>query len=129
MRLVGHEEVIEMPRNKSGGSRVPRDDLYDVIAVEVSSLPQEYLLAVVMVLRPVLELEEISLVRVEGWEGLMGPAGECSGGLLNVILGVVANPHGEELKELPAPVLVDGALMIIPVVQVDYHCGVSSQVR
>ena len=47
--------------------------------------------------------------------------------LLDVVLGVVADAHREELQQLSAVVLVDGALVVLVVVQPDDHRRIPRQ--
>ena len=56
-----------------------------------------------------------------------GPAGEGPGALPHVVLGVVADAHGEQLQDLPAVVLVHGVLVVVLVVQPEDHRGVPGE--
>ena len=58
-----------------------------------------------------------------------GPPGEGAGALLDVLLGIVAHAHGEELEDLSPIVLVDRSLMVILVVQPDDHRRVPGQLH
>ena len=55
--------------------------------------------------------------------------GEGAGALLDVLLGVVADAHGEEFQELAAKVLVDGVLVVVLVVQPDDHGRIPGEFR
>ena len=57
------------------------------------------------------------------------PTGEGAGALLDVLLGVAAHAHGEQLQELPAVVLVDRAVVVLVVVQPDDHGRVFGQLH
>ena len=58
-----------------------------------------------------------------------GPAGECAGALLDVLLRVAADAHREELQQLAAEVLVDAAFVVVVVVEPDDHGGVPGQLH
>ena len=55
------------------------------------------------------------------------PAREGSGAVLDVVLRVVADAHGEELQQLAAVVLVDRVLVVLAVVQPQDHRRVAGQ--
>ena len=60
------------------------------------------------------------------------PPGESSGGFLDVVFRVVGfavhpHAHGEQLQQLPAPVLVDRVLVVEIVVQPENHRRVAGQ--
>ena len=48
--LVGHEEGVEVARDKPGKRLLLTDDVYDVLSVEATRMPQEGLLGAVVVL-------------------------------------------------------------------------------
>ena len=121
MGLVGHEEPVEVAGQKPGRSRLIRNNVHDVFAVEVSGIAQEGLLPVVVVLGFVLELPMETAVGIAGNLGGNGPSGEGPGCLLDIVLRVVSDPEGEELQKLPAPVFVNGPVMISVVVQPEDH--------
>src|SRR6266566_4658572 len=80
-------------------------------------MAQEGLLAVVMVFRLV---RKAPVKTAQGEPGELRadrPAGEGARGFLDIVLAVVAHPHGEQLQQLPSPVFVNGAAMIAVVVQ------------
>ena len=56
-----------------------------------------------------------------------GPARERAGGLLDVLLGVVADAHREQLEQLAPEVLVDRAPVVVVVVQPHDHRGVPGE--
>ena len=116
-----------MAADEPGGGGLADDDVNDVLAVEVADLTEEGLLAFVVVLFLVLELPGVAAVGLAGQLRADGPAGEGPGALANVHLGVVADAHGEELKELTSPVLVDGVTVVFVVVQPEDHGGVLGQ--
>ena len=91
-----------MARQKSSGRRVGADNVNDILAVEVALLTQERLLAVIVVVRKILELPikaSIGPDRVPGHSGGMQgriancPAGECAGALADVVFSVIADAH------------------------------------
>ena len=50
-----------------------------------------------------------------------GPSRKGPGALFDVVLGIVAYPHREQLQQLPAIVLVYGVLVVVVVVQPEEH--------
>ena len=86
-----------MPSKESGGGGLPNDDVDNIFTVEASPLPQKDLISSVMVFGPVLKAPVEPAQGVAGYFRGDGPAGEGAGGLLDVVLGVVANAHGEQL--------------------------------
>ena len=58
-----------------------------------------------------------------------GPARECAGGLLHVVLIVVAHAHREELEQLPSVVLVDRAVVVVVVVEPEDHRWIAGQLQ
>ncbi len=63
--------------------------------------------------------------RIEGKaQVVIHPAGKGAGGFADVILGVVADTHGEQLHHLAAEILVRGALHIVGGVEKNKHRGV-----
>ena len=125
--LVGHEEVVQVAGDEPGRRRLPDDDVYDVVAVEVALVAEEGLLSIVVVLGLVLELPGEAAQGQARNLRRDGPAGEGPGALEHVLLGVVAHAHREELQELPAPVLVGLVLVVLVVVQPENHGRVLGQ--
>ena len=74
--LVGDEEVVEVAADEAAPSLLLRNDVDDVLAVEVAGLAEERLLAVVVVGRVVDEAGVVVAVRVERRAWLERPAGE-----------------------------------------------------
>ena len=106
------------------------DDPHDVLAIEVARLAEEGLLAVVVVLRTVAEVPGYAAIGPDrvfvGTHGHVfgvahGPAGEGSGGGLDVVLAVVADAHGEQFQELTAVILVYRAVVVVVVVEPEDH--------
>ena len=62
-RLIGDEEVVEVPGDETGCGLLPAYDINDILAVEVAPVSEEGLLAVVMVFRTVVEVVGDSTVR------------------------------------------------------------------
>ena len=88
------------------------DDVDDVVAVQVSDAPHEYLLAIIVVPGVV---DEISVIG--------RPSRECAGGVLDVGFAVMSRADGEELHEFPSPVLIGVPLAVPGVVQIAHHRG------
>ena len=65
LRLVGDEEVVQVPGNESGRRRLPDYDVDDILAVEPARLAQESLDAVVVVVVVVDERRGVVTVRVQ----------------------------------------------------------------
>ena len=97
-RLVGHEEVVHLPGDEPGSSRLLTDDIDDVFAVPGAGFTEKCLILVVVVRRIVAEFEWSPPVREDRDGGSQVPAGKspCAG--LHVVLGVIefpvfAHPH------------------------------------
>ena len=129
-RFVRHKEVEHVSGYEARGSRVATYDLYYVLSVEPTRLAQEGLFTVVVIILPIAEVPGNPTVRPD--RGLHStsyhvlgiaqrPAGEGSSALLNVLLRVVANAHGEELEKLSPEVLVYGSFVVVLIVQPDDH--------
>src|SRR4029077_17622166 len=101
--IVAHEVAVNLPGNEVRGDLLIEDDVENVDAVEVAALAEEFLLAGIV----------FRLVELEA-KIVVGPAGERSRRLADVVLAVVAHPHGEEFHDLAAEVLVRGALYVLP---------------
>ena len=127
LRLVGDEEVVQVPADEPAASRLLHDDVEDVLAVEPPLVAEEDLLAVVVVFRPILELPGEPAVGCARDLGLEGPAGEGAGAFANIGLGVVAGAEAEQLQQLAAPVLVDRGAVVLLVVQPEHHRRVVSR--
>ena len=102
------------------------NDLDHIVAVEVALASEEGLLGVIVVVVPILKLPVEPAHREPGERRCDRPAGECAAGLVDVLFSVVADAHREELKQLPAPVLVDGIRVVLVVVQPVDHGRVLS---
>ena len=135
-RLVGHEEAVQVAGDEAGGGRLLADNIYYVVPVEVAPLAQELLFAVIVVFGVELEVPgdaAIGPVRIPLRAQLHilqvgdGPAGKGASALLDILLGIISDSHGEEFQQLPAIVLVDGALVVVLVVQPDNHRRVAGQ--
>src|SRR5258708_40046316 len=61
-------------------------------------------------------------IDLEG-EIVVDPAGEGAGGLADVLLGIIADAHGEELHYLAGEVLVGRALHVLGGIEIDEHGG------
>ena len=127
MGLVGDEVIVQVAGQELGCRRLPHHYVDDVLSAEPSAVAQEFFLAVVVVFRLVLEAPVEPAQRVAGYLGSDGPAGERAGRLFNVVLGVVAHSHGEQLQQFPAPVLVDCSVVVPVVVQPVDHGRVLGQ--
>ena len=92
-RLIGHKEVVQVPRNEPAGGGLPDDYIYDVLAVETTRLPEERFQAVVMVRGAVLEAVSIVLVGDARQRVRVRPPGECPRRRLHVVLRVVPDAH------------------------------------
>jgi hypothetical protein len=53
-----------------------------------------------------------------------GPAGKGAGAGLDVVFAVVAHPHRKVFQELAAVIFVDGALMVVLIIESDDHGGI-----
>ena len=121
-----------MPGHEPGGGRLFGDYVDNVLAVEPSGLAEEGLLAVVVVVRAVLEPPAVVPVGIAGQLRGHGPASEGPGALLYVVFGVVelhvlADAHGEQLQKLTPVVLVGSAIVVLVVVQPVDHGRVLGQ--
>ena len=136
--LIGGEELEQPCADELGSGVLLGDDVDDVFTVEVAGLAQEGLLAVVVVFLAVVKVPGDAAV---GPDGVLvgpdrhvlrvgqGPAGEGAGTFLDVVLGVVADAHGEKLQQLPAVILVDGVAVVVVVVQPDQHRRVAGNLQ
>ena len=91
--------------------------------------PRNVFDAVVVVVGAVDELRVVVAVRVERDRVLERPAGERPRALLDVGLGVVADPHREQLEDLAAVVLVDRLRVVLVVVQPVDHGRIAREVE
>ena len=107
LRFIGDKEIVEVAGQEPGRILLLDHDVNDVFAIEVAGLAQEMLFAVVVVFRLELIAPVETAHRLTGWLGADSPAGKGAGCFLNVVLGVVADAHGEQLQQLAAPVFVD----------------------
>ena len=98
------------------------DDVDDVRTIEVATLAQEHLLAVVVEVRTELELPVESTIGLRGRNGrLETPTRKRPRAVLDVVLGVVADTHREELEQLAAVILVVHPLGIGVIVEPEDH--------
>ena len=67
LRLVGHEEIVKMPRKKSGGAGLFGDYLYYVLTVKVAGFTQECLFFLDMIIGIVKKGVVISTIRISGY--------------------------------------------------------------
>src|SRR5262249_49548718 len=63
LRLVGDEEVVEMPAHEARAGRLLHDDVDDVFAVEMATVTEKLLLPVVVIFGAVLELPREPSIR------------------------------------------------------------------
>ena len=110
-----------------GGGRLFDYDVDDIFPIKAAGVAQEILFAVVVVFGPVFEIPIETAKRISGNLGFDGLASKGPGCVFYVILGVVADSHGEELKQFAAPILIDGAVVVAVVVQPPNHGRVLSQ--
>ena len=129
LRLVGHKEVVEMAGQETGGVLLPDDDVNDVAAVEVAGMAQETLFPIVVVVGPELETPVETAQGLARRLGGNRPAGKGPGGFLDVLLGIMPHAHREQFQQFPAPVFVDGAVVIAVVVQPVNHGRALRQLR
>ena len=127
LRLVGHKEVVKMPGNEPGRSRMGANDIDDVLPVKVAGMPQESLFRRVVILLLILELPIEAAVGAAGNHRGDSPAGKGPGTFPHIRLGIVAHAHGEQLQQLPPPVLVDRGGVIVAVVQPVDHRRIPGQ--
>ena len=128
-RLVGDEEVVEVPPDEAPGRGLLHDDVDDVLAVEAPGVAQEGLLRVVVQLFAVDEARGVAAVRVERQRLLEGPAGEGVGRRLDVVFGVVAHAHREQLEQLAPVVFVGPVAEVLAVVQPVDHRRVARELE
>src|SRR5712691_7627248 len=106
LRLIGHEEVVQMPANKPGGGWLTTDNVDDLLPVERPGVPQEGFTSVVVI---VLAIHELPVQTPIGPDRITCHAGRMQGGvtdrpasegartLPHIGLGVVTHAHGEQL--------------------------------
>ena len=137
-RLFRHEEVVQMPRYEARGGFLFADDVDDVFAVEVARLPQECLIALIVVGRVVLEVPSDSAIWPDGvslrpQRHILGvaqrPAGKGARRLFDVVLRVVAHAHAEQLQQFAPVVFVDCALVIVVIVQPHNHSRIARELQ
>ena len=136
--VVGPEKLEQAGADELGGSILPHNDVDDVVPVEPAGLAEENLLAVIVVAGTVFEVPGYAAV---GPDGVLAgsdrhvfgvgqrPSGEGPRALLDVLLGVIADAHGEELQQLPPEVLIDGFFVVFVVVQPEQHGRVPGQLQ
>ena len=137
-RLVRHEEAVHVPGDEPCRRGLPAYDVDYVLAREPAVVAEEGLLAVVVVFRPVLKEPRQPSVwpyRVPAGAHLAvfgvphRPAREGAGTLLHVLFRIAADPHGEQLQELPAVILVYRTAAVVLIVQPDNHRWVPGQLQ
>ena len=135
--FVADEEVVEVTGDEASGGGLLADDADNVVAVEVAGFAEEALFAVVVVGVTEVEVPGDAAVGPDGVFGgaychVLGvaerPAGEGAGGFFDVILGVVADAHAEELEQFASPIFVDCAVVVLLVVKPDNHGWVFGEV-
>ena len=128
--MVGGEELEEARADEVRRCPLSADDCHDVLAVEVPRLTEERLFALVVVVGAVLEVPRDPAVRPDRvlhsahrhvLDVAERPPGEGARGLLDVVFGVVADAHGEELQQLPTVVLVNVTVVVLVVVEPQQH--------
>src|SRR5207248_8870265 len=75
LRLVGNEEVVQVPADEPTASRLLHDDVDDVFAVKPALVPEEHLLAVIVIFGAIFEFPRESAIGCAWNLGLEGPAG------------------------------------------------------
>ena len=130
--LIGDEEVVEVPGDEPCGAGLLRDNRYDVLAVERPGFSQESLFSIVVVELVVQVGVVVTAVRIPGYRVGDGPSGKGPGASLHILFRVVgvavhAHAHGEQLKQLSAPVLVNRLFVAQLVIQVIDHGRVAGQ--
>ena len=98
---LAEEQAAEPPGQPIGGRRVLEEDRHQVVAVQAAAAAEDRLGLVVV---PRGDVAEGAVVD--------GPAGQGAGGLLDVVLGVVADAEGEQLHQLAGEVLVGVPLAV-----------------
>ena len=121
LRLIRHEEVIQVPSDKLPRRRLLHDDVYDVFTVEGPRFAEEGLLAVVVVPLSILEARMIEQVRHARQRVGVCPPRERPRRRLHIVLGVVADAHREQLHQFAPIVLVRRAVVVVAVVQPVNH--------
>ena len=127
LRLIGDKEIVQMARQESGGGRLLRHNVDDLLPVERAGFAQKGFLAVVVILGAVLKAPVEPPQRIAGDLGADGPAGKGAGRFLDILLGVVAHAHREQLQQFAAPVFVDRAAVVAVVVQPENHRRIARQ--
>ena len=125
MRLVGDEEVVQVPADEPTAGRLLHDDVDDVFAVETALVAEEHLLAVIVIRGAILELPREPAIGCPRNLGLEGPAGERPRAFADIGLGVVAGAEAEQLEQFAAPILVDRGAMVLLVVEPEDHRRIS----
>ena len=66
----------------------------------------------------------VVVLRFVDMEGkiVVAPSGEGARGFAQVLLGVIADAHGEQFHELAAEILVRAPFQVLPGVEIDEHC-------
>ena len=114
------------------------DYVHHILAIEVARLAEEELLIMVVVVLVIVELPRDVAIRsrrvVAHLDGHIvrvdhAPARKGAGALLDILLGVVAHTHREQLENLPTVVLVDRAFVVVLVVQPHQHAGVAGELH
>ena len=110
-----------MARDEPRGRRTLHDDADDVLAAEPPRLAQKRLLPAVVVLGAIDEVGRESAIGIQRYGLRKRPPGEGAGRLFDVVFGVVAHAHAEQLEQLAPPVFVDAVAEVLAVVEPEYH--------
>ena len=105
-----------MAREESSSGWLSTNNRDDILTVEVPLVIKEFLVAIIMIVFFVLEMERKATVgphriarrfqcHVLGIAD--GPAGERSSCFLDVLLRVIADPHRKQFEQFAAVILVD----------------------
>ena len=109
-KVVAHQEAIEFAGNEIRRGGLGEDDVQDLLPAERPGVSKHGFLAAIV----------LRVVDVEG-EIVVAPSGKGAGGFANVLLGIVADAHGEQLHELATEILVRAAFQVLPGVEKDQH--------
>ena len=110
LQILPHQVAVHLAGDELAGRRLLEDDVEHFLAAQLALTPEEGLRAAVVELGVEPEVEDV-----------VGPARERPRRLPDVLLGVVADAHREQLEQLAAEVLVRVVLHVLPVVEVDEH--------
>ena len=125
LRFVGDEERVQMSRYETGRGLLTRDDVNDVLAVEVALVTKKLFFALIVVILAIHKLGFEVTKRIERQGLRKRPTSERSSRILDVILGVVSDSHRKQFQDLTTIVLVDRSSVILVVVEPEDHRRVS----